>query len=165
MITRMIPGAALVAAAGLALSVAAPALADDGMAPVATVGAVEIHQPWARASAGPARNGGSFMVFRNTGEAADAVVAASSDVAETVELHTHIKDGDVMRMREVPRIDLPAGETVTLQPGGLHVMLMGLKAPLEEGESFDLTVTFENAGSVTFAVPVQGVAAMGHGTH
>lgn len=157
---------ALAVAAGLSAAAVAADASSDKKGP-ATVGAVEIHQPWARASAGMARAGGSFMTLVNTGETADALLSASSDVAATVELHTHIKEGDVMRMRPVERIDLPAGETVMLQPGGLHVMLIGLHAPLEENDSFDLTLTFEKAGETTVTVDVKGVGAMsaagGHG--
>jgi copper(I)-binding protein len=76
-----------------------------------------------------------------------------------MDLHTHVRDGDVMRMREVPAIDIPAGQTVTLRPGGLHLMFMGLTRPLVEGESFPVTLTFEKAGSVTLDMAVTGFAA------
>lgn len=126
----------------------------------ALAGDIDIQNPWARASAGPAKAGAAFMDISNGG-AADRVTGASADVAEVVELHTHIKDGDVMKMRRVEFIDVPAGGAVQLQPGGLHVMFMGLTAPLEEGESFPLTLTFENAGDITVEVVVQKAGAMG----
>jgi len=127
-----------------------------------TAGAVTVSEPWARASAGMARAGAAFMTIRNDG-AADRLVAADADVSEVVELHTHIKDGDIMRMRKVDAIDV-AGDAVTmLQPGGLHVMLIDLNAPLEEGATFPLSLTFETAGTVEVMVTVKGVGAQGSG--
>ena len=157
--------AILAAAAGLAAALfATPVLAGD----------IEVHHPWARASAGPARAGAAFMGIHNNAGAADRLVAASADVSKTVELHTHIKDGDVMRMRRVEGgIAVPAEGVVHLEPGGYHVMFMGLKAPLKEGETFPLTLTFENGGTMTVEVEVKGAGAMGpmhgpdhkHGDH
>lgn len=127
----------------------------------ALAGDIDIENPWARASAGPAKAGAAFMEIKNDSVTADRVTGASADVSEAVELHTHIRDGDVMRMREVEFIDVPANGATELKPGGLHVMFMGLKAPLKEGESFPLTLTFENAGDVTVEVNVMKASAMG----
>ncbi|MGC2856797.1 copper chaperone PCu(A)C [Novispirillum sp. DQ9] len=142
-------------AAGLAvaLTLSLPALAGD----------ITVSDAWSRASAGPARAGAGFMTITNAGAEADRLVAAAAPVSATAELHTHVQDGDVMRMREVAAIDVPAGQTVTLQPGGLHVMLMSLHAPLKEGQSFDLTLTFEKAGTVVVPVTVRAAGAMGAG--
>lgn len=129
------------------------------------LGDLHIDHPWSRASAGPMQGAGAaFMTIANGGPA-DRLVGASADVSERVELHTHILTADgVMKMREVAGgIEIPAGETVELKPGGLHVMFMGLKAPLTEGDSFPLTLTFERAGTVTVEVAIEGVAAGGHG--
>ncbi len=126
----------------------------------ALAGDIDIQNPWARASAGPAKAGAAFMDIKSGG-AADRVVGASADVAEAVELHTHIRDGDVMKMRRVEAIDVPAGGMTRLEPGGLHVMFMGLTAPLEEGQSFPLTLSFENAGDITVDVEVKAAGAMG----
>lgn len=120
---------------------------------------LEVAEPWARASAGPARNGAAFLTLKNHGADADRLVAARADVADRVELHTHIMEGNLMKMREVEGgIAVPAGETVMLEPGGLHVMFMGLKAPFKEGEHFPLTLVFEKAGDIDVTVHVQGVA-------
>ena len=100
------------------------------------------------------------MIMKNSGAAADALVAAELPVAARAELHTHIKDGDVMRMRQVSSIDVPAGGTVNLQPGGLHIMLIDLKEPLRQGETFPLTLTFAKAGKVTVYVPVKSPGEM-----
>lgn len=124
---------------------------------------ITIKHPWARASAGMAKAGGAFMTIKNAGHAADKLVAAKADISGKVELHTHIKDGDVMRMRQVPHIDVPAMGKAVLQPGGLHVMFMGLKNPLKEGSKFPLTLVFEKAGEMTVDVTVKGVGAMGAG--
>jgi copper(I)-binding protein len=97
------------------------------------------------------------MTLRNTGAAADRLLAASTAVAGTVELHTVVKEGDVMRMRAVPAIDVPAGRAVTLQPGGLHVMLMNLRRPLAPGESIELSLVFEKAGRRTVTLPVRAL--------
>ncbi len=123
--------------------------------------ALEIKDAWARASAGMARAGGAFMVIDNTGGEADRVLSASAPVSPITELHTHIKDGEVMRMRQVPEIEVPADGTVMLQPGGLHVMFMQLPEPLKEGDTFPVTLTFEKAGDVVVDVTVQGAGAMG----
>ncbi len=136
-------------------------VAGDAQAGDATSGDIAIKAAWARASAGAAANGAAFMSVVNGGAAADAIVAASAPVAKKAELHTHKMDGEVMRMRQVESIPLPAGETVELKPGGLHVMFMGLNEPLKEGASFPLTLTFAKAGEVTVQVDVKGVGAMG----
>ncbi|WP_029008867.1 copper chaperone PCu(A)C [Azospirillum halopraeferens] len=166
--------AALVAA----LAAAAPALAQGGHghpapaaapaasgAPAATVGTIAIVAPWARATAPNARVGGTYMTLTNDGEAVDRLVAASSPVAEKVELHTHLMDNGVMRMRPVDGIEVAPGEPSVLRPGGLHVMLIGLKQPLAQGSRFPLTLTFETAGAVTLDVPVQAAGAMSPDGH
>jgi copper(I)-binding protein len=155
---------------GLSLGWMAAALvlsSPDAMAEPVSLGDLTITDAWARASAGRAPAGAAFMTIENAG-ADDRLIAGDADVSETVELHTHVRDGEVMRMRQVEAIDLPAGETTLLQPGGLHVMFIGLHAPLKEGESFPLTLSFEQAGEVTVTVTVKGVGAMpmmgqGHG--
>ncbi len=122
--------------------------------------ALTIEQSWARASAGPARNSAAFMTIRNSGPA-DRLIAATGDVAGRVELHIHLMEGNVMKMRQVEAVEIPQGGTASLEPGGYHVMLIGLKAPLAEGGSFPLTLTFEKAGTITIEVPVQAVGSLG----
>jgi len=123
------------------------------------VGDIAIEQPFARAT--PAKVGGVFLTLKNAGGAADKLVKAASPVAETVELHTHVKDGDAMRMRPVDGIPVPARGQTSLVPGGYHIMLIGLKQALKEGTSFPLTLTFEKAGTVTIDVPVQKAGSSG----
>ena len=134
-----------------------PAAAAD------TVGDITIKEPWARATVG-AGAGAAFLAIDNAGATPDRLVGASSPVSKTTELHTHIRDGEVMRMRQIDAIDVPAKATTTLQPGGLHIMFMQLAEPLAAGGSFPLTLRFAEAGEVTVTVQVKDVAAMGHGS-
>lgn len=117
------------------------------------LGAIDIGHPWARPTAPGQPNGGGYLKLTNGG-AADKLVSARSDVAASVELHSMGMDGNVMRMRQVDAIELPAGQVVELKPGGLHIMFNGLKAPLKEGDSFPVKLTFEKAGEVTVDVKV-----------
>jgi copper(I)-binding protein len=142
-----------------ALLLAAPARAHHDT----TIGTIVIGHPWARA-AGANTNGAAYMTLRNTGRDADRLLAASTPVARTVELHTHVRDGEVMRMRPVADIPIPAGQTVRLRPGGLHVMLIGLKEPLRQGTTVPLTLRFERAGETTVQLEIQAAGARGH-TH
>lgn len=121
------------------------------------IGSLTIDQPWARASV--TETGAAYMTITNNGTTPDELVSAAAPVAGKVELHTHIAEGDVMRMRPVGEIDIGAGQSAMLKPGGLHIMLMGLKTPLKEGETFPLTLTFKKAGEVTVDVPVQAAGA------
>jgi copper(I)-binding protein len=132
------------------------------------LGALTIDHPWARASAGPVHNGAAYLTVHNSG-AADSLVAVSGDVAERVELHTHLMEGDVMKMRRVEAVEVPAHGMAALEPGGFHVMLIGLAQPLKEGQHFPLTLTFRDAGEVAVEVKVEAVGSMGpagagHGT-
>lgn len=123
---------------------------------------VAVSQPWARASAGQAQAGAAFMTLTNTGTSDDTLVGAKADVSARVELHTHTMVDGVMQMRQVEGgIPVPAGATQMLQPGGYHVMFLGLKAPLKEGATFPLTLTFKSGQSATIDVQVMAPTAMG----
>lgn len=115
---------------------------------------ISIEQPFARATPPGQPNSAAFMQLTNNGEAT-ALVAAASTVAEVVELHTHTHDNGVMRMRKIEQIDLPAGATTTLEPGGLHVMLIGLKQPLQAGSQIGLTLQYADGTEQSVEVPVQ----------
>lgn len=142
-------------AAGIA-GLLAPAAASHARA----APEVEVSAPWTRA-ASQGGTGAGFMTLRNRGAAADRIVAASSPAARVVELHTHIREGDVMRMRPVPAIELPPGEEVRLAPGGLHLMLIGLNRPLRQGERVPVTLTLERGGSLTVELEVMAAGARG----
>ena len=133
--------------------------------------AVKVEAAWARPTAAGQAAGGGFLKITG-GAAADRLLGGSAGISKAVELHTMQMDGDVMRMREVPGIEVPAGQAVELKPGGLHLMFMGLKQPLKAGDSFPLTLRFEKAGEVKVDVKVSaqapaGAAAdkAGHGSH
>ena len=91
----------------------------------------------------------------------DRLLSASSPIADTVELHGSTNDAGVMRMRPVPSLALPSGQSVELKPGGLHLMMMGLKRPLTPGSSFPLTLTFEHSPPITAMVTVGTAGAAG----
>lgn len=131
-------------------------------------GALDIGHPFARATAVGQPTGGAYLSVDNHG-GNDRLLSASAEVSKTVELHTMSMDGNVMRMRQVESIDLPAGKLTELKPGALHMMLIGLKTPLKAGDSFPLKLMFEKAGEVTVTVNVEatGVAhnGMPEGAH
>jgi copper(I)-binding protein len=128
---------------------------------------IVIDDPYARAAGAMARSGAAFMEITNTGPEDDRLIGATSDVSDRVELHTHIMDGDVMRMVEVEEgFAIPAGESVLLERGGAHVMFLGLNRALATGDEVEVTLTFEGAGEVTVTIPVDNdrmPARMGHG--
>lgn len=130
---------------------------------------IVVDDPYARSS--NAMAGAAFMVIRNTGDAPDHLLSATSDAAQRVELHTHIEDENgVMKMTHVTEgFMLPAGGEILLQRGGKHVMFMGLNAPFEQDDTVTVTLVFENAGEVVVDIPVDlerdGMRqGMNHGT-
>ncbi|MEP6875044.1 MAG: copper chaperone PCu(A)C [Burkholderiales bacterium] len=128
-------------------------------AQAAKSGSISVESAYARATVAGQPAGGGFLKLVNAG-ADDRLVSASSEVAAAVELHLMAMKGDVMQMRQVDAIDVKAGQTVELKPGGYHLMLMGLKAPLKAGSSFPVTLKFEKAGEVTVNVKVEAAGAV-----
>ena len=121
-----------------------------------TQGSLVIDHPWARPSLSVSPNGVAYMIITNEGDVADKILTVNGNVAKRVELHTTLMDGDVMRMRAVAGgVEILPGQTLEIAPGGLHVMLMGLSAPLKEGDRFPLTLMFERAGGVDVEVQVE----------
>ena len=121
-------------------------------------GAITIGHPYARATAAGQPTGGGFMKFVNGG-ANDKLLSVSAEVSNSVEIHEMKMEGDVMKMRQVDGIELPASKTVELKPGGYHVMFIGLKAPLKVGDKFPVKLKFEKAGEVTVEVKVEAPGA------
>jgi copper(I)-binding protein len=141
--------------ASLAMAVAAAASAHNY-----TFGTIIVVHPHARATAPGQPVGGGYLAITNRGATPDRLIGASApSLAQRVEVHEMRREGDVMRMREIGTIELPPGRTVLLEPGGLHLMLMGLKQPLAAGQRFPMTLTFEKAGSQQVEVEVEGDAA------
>ena len=120
---------------------------------------IEVGEPFSRPSIGQGSAGVVYLRIHNRGTAPDRLVAASTPVALRSDLHMHEHIGDIARMRRTDAVAIAAGETIALAPGGLHIMLSGLEAPLREGDSFALTLHFEAAGSITVEVPVKAITA------
>lgn len=123
---------------------------------------VDVTAPFMRAAPVVGGNGAAFFVINNHG-AEDRLIGAEAGISKSVELHTHVKDGDVFRMRKVNSIVVPTHGTVELKPGGDHVMFIGLNAPVKEGTTVQLTLIFEKAGKVVVDLPVQTPGAMAPG--
>ena len=129
-----------------------------------TTEGVTVAHPWARATPGGVTNGVAYLEIREAEGTDDRLLSVSSPVAGRAELHTHIMDGDVMRMRRIDGVTLKPGGSVVLTPHGDHVMLMDLKQPLKEGDLVKLTLTFEKAGPVEVEATVEPIGATGpHG--
>lgn len=137
----------LAAVAATAIAFALPAFAD---------GTIMVNDPYARTSMKNAMSGAAFMEIMNHGAEDDQLVAAKSDIAKKVELHTHIEgDGGVMQMVHVEEgFSIPAGGSHMLMRGGDHVMFMGLNQPLEQGDVVEVILVFEKAGEVPVSIPV-----------
>jgi copper(I)-binding protein len=156
----------LAALAALALCTATAVQAHDFR-----VGSLVIDHPYATPSLAGTPNGAAYLRgIRNRGNTPDRLLRAHTAVAERVELHAMATEGNVMRMREVPAIDLPAGQEVQLRHGQrYHLMLVNLRQPLVAGDRFDLTLGFEKAGEITVKVWVQqpraGAAPAQHESH
>jgi periplasmic copper chaperone A len=135
----------------------APARAEDVKA-----GDLVISQAWSRATPGGAKTGGGFLTIENKGSVADRLVAVSGDFAGKIEVHEMaVKDG-VMTMRPLENgLTIEPGKTVKLAPGGYHLMMLDLKAPLKRGDKLPVTLQFEKAGTVAVTLDVQGVGAKG----
>jgi periplasmic copper chaperone A len=123
---------------------------------------VEVSDAWARATPPGAANGAVFFTLRNSGGQDDRLRQAATPVAKVAELHSHLMEAGVARMRQVPEIVVPAHGSAVLKPGGMHVMLIGLRQPLKEGESIDLVLNFEQAGERKLRVPVRRGQLVGH---
>ncbi len=139
--------------------VAAPAFAHDYV-----LGPLTIDHPWARPTVTNRQPGAAYFSIRNDGDTDQRLVAAMPlDFAEAAELHTHLNDNGIMRMRRVEGgIVIPAGETVSFEPGGLHVMLFGLEEPLTEGSPVLLRLQFEELGEIDLLLAVYHNTDGGH---
>ena len=126
---------------------------------------VSVEQPWSRATPPGSHIGVGFMQLRNAGAAPERVVGASSPLAGKVEMHVTTREGDVMKMRKVASFEIPAGGTFELKPGGAHLMLMGLRQPLKEGDRVPLTLTLERGEKLQMELTVAPLGARrpGHG--
>ena len=142
------------------------AAAFAALAPLSALAAdIMAMEPFAFATAPTAKAGGAYVSLMNHGSA-DRLIGVKGDIAKRIEIHEHIKDGDVMRMRQVEDgLELPEGGVIEMGPGGYHVMLMGLSGPLAEGKTFPLTLVFESGAemAVEVAVKARSEHGMKHG--
>ena len=127
----------------------------------ATSKGVTVANAWARATPGGAAVGAVFLEILTDKKTSDRLTGISSPAADRTEIHSSSMQGGVMRMRRLDTIDLKPGKAVVLKPMGDHIMLFGLKQPLKEGDTVDLTLTFEKAGPIAVKAGVKGMAAMG----
>ena len=116
---------------------------------------MQVSDAWSRPTPPGIAVGAVYLAIENAGAVADRLLAASSPIAASVEFHQSVKTGGVMSMRAVSFIDCPAGAVVRISPGGLHIMLTGLKGPLVLGSSYPITLQFRDAGNVSVKVSVQ----------
>jgi copper(I)-binding protein len=130
----------------------------------AKVGSVQIENAYTRATVPGQQVAGGFMKIENKG-AADQLISASSPASGEVQLHEMAMEGNVMRMRQVKEVVVPAGGTVELKPGGLHLMFMNIKAPLTAGETVPVKLKFAKAGEVEIKMPVNAMGNPGAMKH
>ena len=124
----------------------------------AQVGDISVSDPYAQAVPPGQPNSAVFMTLVNNSKENRALVAAETPSAGVVELHTHVHEDGMMKMRKIDKIDIPAGQTVTLKPGGLHVMLIGLKEKLEPGKEVHMNLIFDKGGKEHIMAPVRAIA-------
>ncbi|MXO66725.1 copper chaperone PCu(A)C [Altericroceibacterium endophyticum] len=161
---RIHAGIAAVGTAALILSIGACSseTQPDNTASESATSEIAITASWSRETAEGQDAGGAFMTIANTGPGSDRLIGGSTPVAGDVQVHTVDMTGGVMRMRQLQDgLEIPAGGTVTLRPGSFHIMLMGLKHPLEQGETVPLTLTFAKAGPVEVELAVEPVGSQG----
>jgi copper(I)-binding protein len=125
---------------------------------------LEIENPWSRATAPGAKVAAGYMLVRNKASSPDRLLGAATSAARKVETHVTLRDGDIMRMREVQGYEIPAGGTFELKPGGPHLMFVDVRRPFKEGERIPVTLRFERAGDmkVEFRVGRTGPPAHRH---
>ncbi|ATD65179.1 copper chaperone PCu(A)C [Neisseria weixii] len=127
-----------------------------GLATSASAAGIQVKDAWARATVEGMHISGAFMTIHNDNAKQDFLIGGSSEVADRVEVHTHINDNGVMRMREVKGgVPLPSKANTELKPGSYHIMFMGLKRALKDGETIPVTLKFKNEKAQTINVPVK----------
>lgn len=150
----------------IAVIVLAALTASPAFAHSVKVGALALSDLWTRATPPKAPTGGGYLTITNNGTEADRLIAVASPLAEKGELHQMtVKDG-VMTMRPVESVEIPPGGSVTLAPGGVHLMFVGPKEPFKAGGKLPVTLTFEKAGTIETFLHIRPIGAPGPGeTH
>jgi len=121
---------------------------------------IVVEPPWARATPAGARTGAVYVTLANNGSSSDRLLSAATPVADQVQFHSTSEENGVSRMREMRTVEVTPGARVAFSPGGMHIMLVGLKQPLKEGQTFPMTLNFEKAGKIDLMVPIAKVGAM-----
>lgn len=121
---------------------------------------IVIEHPWARAPPAGAKTGAAYVTLVNNGSISDSLLGATTPVANRVQFHSVSEENGVSHMREMQTIVVAPGARVAFSPGGMHIMVVGLKQPLKEGQTFPLTLSFERAGKMEVMVSVAKVGAM-----
>jgi periplasmic copper chaperone A len=146
--------------AALFALVLTPLLGGQAAAADYKVGSLDITQPWARATPKGASTGAAYLTVSNSGSQTERLSCASSAAAAKCQIHEMAVDNGVMKMRPVEGgLEIKPGQTVTLKPGGYHLMLDGLKAPLKTGDKLEATLTASGGGSVNVDFPVAAIGA------
>ena len=141
----------------LAIALALPALAAD-----VVKGDIKVSQPWTRATPGGAKVAVGYLTITNTGKTADKLIGGTSSAASSVEIHDMTMTDGVMRMRRVEGgLEIKPGETVALKPGGLHMMMIDITAPLKQSEKVKGALVFEKAGTIEIVYDIAGIGASG----
>jgi copper(I)-binding protein len=152
------------ACTGVLLAASAQSFAATAKAADYDVGSIHITTPWARATAKSASVGAAYLTIANNGKTSDRVSCVSSDVSTQCQIHTMEMVNGVMKMRPVDEgLEIMPGQTIMLKPGGIHVMLSGLKHPLEPGRIAEVTLQFEQAGAVDIEFPIVAIGAAAPG--
>ena len=142
------------------LKTACAALLLAGAIGSAHAGDISLEHPWSRATPAGAPVGAGYVTLKNAGAAPDKLISATApDVAGKVEVHQMTMDGGVMKMRPINGLEIPAGKSVELKPGGYHIMFMQLKKPLVAGETVKGTLSFEKAGAVPVEFKIEAIGA------
>lgn len=125
-----------------------------------TKGAIEIQAPWSRATPGGAGVGAGYLAITNKGTQPDRLLSFTTNLSAQPEVHEMATEGGIMKMRPLPKgLEIPAGATVKLEPGGYHLMLLKLKKPLVQGQRYKATLVFEKAGSIEVEFEVRAIGA------
>ena len=124
---------------------------------------IKVEHPWARATPGGAKTGAAYMTLINSGDSSDELVGATTPVSDKIQFHTEVEEHGVSRMREQSTVEIAPRATVTFKPGAMHMMLVRLKQPLKDGQTFPLELDFKKAGKINVTVSVAKVGAMEHG--
>ena len=124
-------------------------------------GDLVLERPWARASIGTSRPGAAYVTIRNEGAERESLTGVSTEIAATAEVHETVTEDGVTRMQPAGTVEIDPAESVSLAPGGMHIMLMDLREPLVEGEALTLFLTIEGSGEVAVPVPILGIGSRG----